>query len=445
MHTPAHPTARHGMRPWSQRWGVTAAGLVMAACGGSSLTDVGSLYPLWIPTSVTVADLDGNGWPDIITSAYVSPSLGVFEGRVKVWRQSSDGVFSAAEEYAVGQTPWALRVHDIDGDGRGDLVVGEPEQTWDALSRPGRVWWLRQDPVLAGRFLPAVTIGEGYNVYDLDVADLTGDHLPDIALGDARAGSNHVLILPQNALPRGSFGPALLVPTPGPVSRVSARDIDGDGLLDLATAYTSALRDDYSYDTSLGLNLGGPVGFGNTLTLTGFAYGSAAFLGVADFNFDGRTDVVAYFNRLDERATPTIRLLPQVGTNTWGSAIDTLLPVDVVRGRDGQTTTDLNGDGKIDFVLVGTYPEGTSPDGVSIVRSDMSLFIQAADGHFTRSTAQPLPVLAKRVGAGDLDQNGRQDLVVYGTNPLLSGGERDQLLVLRQSATGTFPTALTLP
>lgn len=424
---------------------VAAAALLLAGCGGDVLIGDDSLYPLWIPTAVVVADIDADGRPDIVTSAYVSPRLGVFEGRIQVRRQTSTGVFTAATEYAVGNTPWALKVHDIDGDERPDLVVGEPDQIWDGVRRPGRVWWLQQDPDQFGRFKLPELLAEGYNVYDVDVAELTGDNIPDIAFGDARTGSHEVWVLPQNSVPRGSFGTLQSVTTPGPVSRLVARDVNKDGLVDLTTAYTSAVRPDYSYDTGIGLNLRGPVGFGGTLPLTTFAYGRADHLALADFNFDGAVDVAAYFSRFDERAVPTIRVLPQSSNNTWDTPIDTLLPVDTVKGRDGQAVADINGDGRPDFVFVGSYPEGTTADGFSIIRSDLNVLLQGSDGHFVRHATYAMPISATRVDAGDVDDDGHQDLVVYGTTTLLGGGSSDQLLLLRQSSTGTFPTAVTLP
>jgi len=430
---------------WTRQRLVAVTALLLAGCGGDVLIGDDSLYPLWIPTAVVVADIDADGRPDIVTLAYVSPSPGVFEGRIQVRRQISAGVFTSATEYAVGNTPWALKVHDIDGDDRPDLVVGEPDQIWDGVRRPGRVWWLKQNSVQPGNFQLPMLLAEGYNVYDVDVADLTGDNIPDLAFGDTRTGSQKVWVLPQNSVPRGSFGALQSVTTPGPVSRLVARDVNKDGLTDLTTAYTSALRPDYSYDTSVGLNLRGAVGFGGTLSLTTFAYGRADHLAVADFNFDGNADVAAYFSRFDERAVPTIRVLPQLSANTWGTPIDTLLPVDTVKGRDGQAVADINGDGQPDFVFVGSYPEGTTADGVSIIRSDLNVLLQGSDGHFVRHATYAMPISATRVGAGDVDKDGRQDLVVYGTTALLGGGRSDQLLLLRQSSTGTFPTAVPLP
>lgn len=422
-------------------------GALLAGCGAGGDDTADWLFPLWIETSVLVHDLDGNGLPDVVTTATLSPSMGVFEGRVKVRLQTRAGVFSAPQEYRTGLQAWTVKAADVDGDDRPDLVVGEPAKVWDNQVHPGGAWLLRQDPTQAGHFLAPTLLVSGPNVYDLDVADLNGDGVVDVALTDARTDANRVVILPQDPLHRGAFLAPQNVPMPGPVSKVVAQDLNADGQADLITAFTSVVRPDYSYDTSIGITLQSIGSFGATTKVTTFAYGSAGHLAVTGFNADGRPDVAAYFDRFDERAVPAIRLMLQAEGSTWEASIDTPLPVDTVKGRDDQAVADLNGDGRPDFVLAGTYPEGTTSDGFSIIKSQLSLLIQDASGRFVPSTSYALPISAHAVGAGDLDRDGRVDLVVYGSDYPAGGGTIDRLMVLMQSGTsaGQFLAPVAIP
>lgn len=445
---PAQQPTRNPL--WSRAWKRTPlvlCGALLAACGSGGDDSADWLFPLWVETSVLVVDVDGNGRPDVVTTATLSPAMGVFEGWVKVRLQTSAGVFSPPQQYRTGLQAWTVKAADVDGDGRQDLVVAEPAKVWDNQVSPGGAWLLRQDPARAGHFLPPTQLLAGPNVYDLDLADLTGDGIVDIALADAGTGASRVVILPQNPAVRGTFLAPLDLSMPGPSTKLVARDLNADGRADLTTAFTSATRPDFSYDTSIGMWFKDSVGFTPSPWLTTFTYGPAAHLAVTDFNADGLADVAAYFNRFDERAVPAIRLMRQTADRTWESAIDTPMPVDTVKGRDGQAVGDLNGDGRLDFAFVGTYPEGTTSDGFSIIKSDLTLLLQSTDGRFVPTTVIPMPIDGTRVAAGDVNGDGRTDLVVYGSTSSSSGGNADQpLLLLQSSATaGQFLAPVTLP
>lgn len=422
------------------------AGALLAGCGGGGDDTVDWLFPLWVPTAVLVADIDGNGLPDVVTTADLGISLGVFEGRVKVRRQTSAGVFAPPDVYTVGMGAWRAKAADVDGDERLDLVVAEPTKVWSDLIHPGGAWLLLQDAQNPGRYLPPVKLMSGADAYDLDVADLTGDGVVDIVLSDSHRDARRVIVLPQDALHRGTFLATQEIPMPGSVSRVVARDLNADGLADLSTAYSSAIRPDYSYDTTISVTLQGASGFGPTTPLTTFAYGSAGHLAVDDFNVAGLPDVAAYFDRFDERAVPAIRLMLQGLGDTWAAPIETPMPVNTTKGRDDQAVADLNGDGRPDFVFVGTYPEGTTSDGFSIIKSDLTVLLQSVDGHFVPSTLYALPISATSVGAGDINGDGRTDLVIYGTTPASSGNlDRAMVLLQSQITAGQFLAPIALP
>jgi hypothetical protein len=78
--------------------------------------------------------------------------------------------------------------------------------------------------------------------------------------------------------------------------------------------------------------------------------------------------------------------------------------------------------------MVGFYPVG-SP---TTVYSTLNILLQNGTGGFNPSAAIAMPVASSRVAAGDIDADGRKDLVVLGGD--------NQLFLLRQSGAspGTF-------
>lgn len=98
------------------------------------------------PAALTVADFDGDGHLDVAVANYGAPG---WPGSVGVLFQdgTAPGTFAALETYRGYHGPSAIATGDLNGDGHPDLLISDG--TTDVRF---------QDPSVAGRFLPPVTL-----------------------------------------------------------------------------------------------------------------------------------------------------------------------------------------------------------------------------------------------------------------------------------------------
>jgi hypothetical protein len=147
------------------------------------------------PQAVRIMDVNGDGLPDLIVANRGPGSSGIGSPGVSVLLQDSThpGSFLAPVTYA---TPWGaidVAVADLTGDGRPDLVVASlgPAPT-------GAVSVLLHNPSIPGTFLPATSYPGFGQPLSVAIADLTGNGHPDIAVAD---GYTATVLLQNAAAP----------------------------------------------------------------------------------------------------------------------------------------------------------------------------------------------------------------------------------------------------
>jgi len=192
--------------------------------------------------SVAVGDL-GSGVPDIVAAVYDSAGN---NGAVKIFHQNPQqrGTFQAPVSFPAGAQPQSVKIADVNGDGLPDIIVANYGPGADGQGIAG-VSVLLQDSAHPGSFLPPVTYSTPGGAIDVAAgscpgpacSDLDNDGKPDlvvVSLAPSNTGSVSVLL--QDPAHPGEFLPATTYPALGQPLSVTIADLNGDGHPDIAIA-----------------------------------------------------------------------------------------------------------------------------------------------------------------------------------------------------------------
>lgn len=177
-------------------------------------------YSLPTPAqSVVLAQLDGNGKPDLVVA--VERDGSEVPNGVSVFINKGGGVFRRGPDTLLAPATFGA-VGDVNGDGRADLVA--VDANGDAVSL-----FLNRG---AGGFDPGTAhYPTGRGVSSVATGDVNGDGKIDVATANSRDNSLTVLLNRG-----GGLEPKQDYRTGSEPVAIAVRDLNGDGKLDLATA-----------------------------------------------------------------------------------------------------------------------------------------------------------------------------------------------------------------
>jgi|HubBroStandDraft_6_1064221.scaffolds.fasta_scaffold52974_2 hypothetical protein len=354
--------------------------------------------------AVAVADLNGDGQADMVVTNWCSDG-NCTSGSVVVLMQSN-GFFTPTQYPSGGLFADSVAVADVNGDGKPDLIVancGSPSQTnCVSTSNSGNVAVLLGNG--DGTFQAAVTYTLGASgASAVAVADVNRDGKPDliVATGSNTAGLVGVLLGNGNGTfqAEATYGSGGLSPLAVAVGNL------GNGRFDVVVANECA------DDTCTSSNVGVLVGNGNGTFQTAVAYGSGGLysdgVAIADVNRDGKPDVV-----VANSSTSTTVDNGNVGVllGNGNGTLQTAVPYGSgAFGAASVAVADVNGDGILDLVVANCSSSASScvPAG-----GNVGVLLGIGNGTFrtavTYSAAGNAPFA---VTLGDVNGDGRPDIV----------------------------------
>ena len=300
------------------------------------------------PIQLAAADFNGDGKPDVAAVSENDDTV-----RVLLNTGAPVPVFAAQQTFATGTTPNSIAVADINGDGKPDIVVTNAnDNTVSVLlntTAPG-----------ASTASFAARQNYAAETFPLSVAavDINGDGKPDLMVANISVGvccgtPGSVSVLVNATSPgatTASFAAQQTFTLANRPTWVTAADINGDGKLDLLVA-TSASQTVSVLTNLTAPGAAAPTFAGEQTVATGMTPISAS---TADLNGDGKPDLIV-MNANDNTAGVLLNTTPAPTATLDFANAQTFSTYHA----HSVATADFNGDGEPDIAVLNTEPDNS--------------------------------------------------------------------------------------
>jgi hypothetical protein len=366
------------------------------------------------PESIAVADMNGDGKPDI----EVGEGQGTAPSAVGVLLNDGTGNFTNISNYSEsGVESTSIAIADFNGDGKSDILIVNNLQGQSSSDGTINLLFGNGDGTFrSAQYVSVAGIGAGSG--SVVAADFNGDGFQDLIVpvcpGGCNGNSGFALLLSDGA--GGYQTPATFSTSTSEAAFVIAGDFNGDGKPDVALI--SGCDATCSGDAvSVFLNTGnGTFAAGVVSELGGLVPLAAA---TGDFNGDGKLDI-AVLNQCQTPSTcgteASVAVLLGNGDGTFQPAVTT--PVAPNRSAFWLAAADLNHDGRTDLVVTETDTDDVNESSAQAAQ----VLLSNGDGTFAlggnfltggdAGGAQEGGGLGSTVAIGDVNGDGIPDLVV---------------------------------
>jgi len=257
----------------------------------------------------------------------------------------------------------------------------------------------------------------GAKYYDIKIADLNGDEIPEIVTSEAGSGSSAYLaifttffddegmISIDNRL-EINFGTGVY----SEPQDIALGDLNGDGLLDIVASEEGDVTDDFESHTCIFINSSENQNFSFDSPMIIEGDGYEGYVQLQDINGDGKLDIVTI------RGSSWSKMNVYINT-TQGNEVSFANKVIIEDYVDPRPAfADLNGDGKIDMVTtaystdrrdVYIYSNNSTEENIDF---NLELIVQSGGEHADWPTDYDWSAYSPTLA--DIDGDGRLDIIV---------------------------------
>jgi len=345
------------------------------------------------PTSVAIADVNSDGKPDIVVTNGNDNTVSVLLNNTSTGTSTLN--FSAQTVFAVGINPTYVVLADLNNDGKPDIITSnQGSNTVSVLINT------TSTGASGASFLTKSDIAAGSRPYTVTTADVNDDGKPDII--SANLGSNTVSVL-LNTTSTGASAPTFAdsynLPTgSGPYSVVTS-DIDGNGKPDIVVTNLF----DNTVSVLLNSTSKGAVSLSFAAQSVFATAGNSPYsVATADINSDGQQDII-----IVNIAKNTVSVL----LNETGSAPTFSSYIDFKAGNSpyAVSNVDLNNDGKLDLVVTNLFD-----NTVSVILNTTS--DKGSTVTYASQTVFPTGTGPYSFAIKDLNNDGKPDIIAANAN-----------------------------
>lgn len=340
--------------------------------------------------SIGLGDFDGDGKTDIASGIYSIGAVSVIRNTGSVGSFS----FTDSYDFSTGTAiNTALKVADIDSDGKLDIVVTNENTNkiyvFRNTSTPGTI-----------TFEPKVEFSVGAKPVNLTIVDFNKDGKLDVATAN-KDGKTVTVLENKSSVGSINFTTAQTITLTYAPYDIDAGDIDNDGKIDLVVALNTNKFGIIPNNTAITIN------FGTVIEKSGPWYPKS--IGLCDLDNDGKLDVVVgVYN--------SISLFQNLSTGAGNFNIASQVDFTHEKSVYDISFGDLDGDNKKEIVTMGSFDTYK----VNVYKNNhiSGNFVATSFEHFIYGKGTDN---ARKIQVGDIDGDGKPEISVanHGNDEIL--------------------------